>query len=84
MTVYKAIGKEANAAADLAVSLLKGGTPTTNDKIDNGSKTIPAIFETPVAVTKDNIKQYLGQVDFPKRADICAGKVAAACSKAGL
>jgi D-xylose transport system substrate-binding protein len=84
MTVYKAIGKEANAAADLAVSLLKGDKPTTKDKIDNGSKTIPAVFETPVAVTKDNIKQYLGQVDFPKKSEICAGKVAAACSKAGL
>jgi hypothetical protein len=37
-----------------------------------------------VAVTKDNIKQYFGQVDYPKRKDICAGKVAAACTKAGL
>ena len=30
---------------------------------------------TPVAVTKDNIKQYVGEIDFPKKDEICAGKV---------
>jgi hypothetical protein len=37
-----------------------------------------------VAVTKDNIKDYLGEVDFPKKEEICAGKVAAECTKLGL
>jgi hypothetical protein len=42
------------------------------------------VFEQPVAVTKDNIKQYIGNVDFPTKAQICAGDVAAKCKAAGL
>src|SRR5215208_7174456 len=84
MTVYKAIKKEADAAAKIAIALAKGETPSVPDKIDNGSKTIPAQFETPVAVTKDNIKDYLGEADFPKKEEICAGKLAADCQKLGL
>ena len=42
------------------------------------------MLETPVAVTKDNISQYFGNPDYPKRDDICAGKVAANCKKLGL
>jgi D-xylose transport system substrate-binding protein len=84
MTVYKAIKKEADAAAKIAIALLKGQTPTTSDEIDNGNKTIPAQFEAPVAVTKDNIKDYLGEVDFPKRDQICSGKLASKCKSIGL
>jgi D-xylose transport system substrate-binding protein len=84
MTVYKAIEKEANAAAKIAIALLKGEKPTVSGTIDNGKTTIPAQFETPVAVTKDNIKDYLGAVDFPKKADICAGKAASKCTALGL
>ena len=72
MTVYKAIKAEAEAAAQLAVSLAKGETPSgADDKIDNGTKQVPSILLTPVAVTKDNIQ-------------ICTGKYAAACKKAGI
>jgi D-xylose transport system substrate-binding protein len=84
MTVYKAIKKEADAAAKLAIALAKGDKPTASDSINNGKKDVPAEFETPVSVTKDNIKDYIGEPDFPKKEDICAGKVAAACTKAGL
>jgi len=84
MTVYKAIKKEADAAAKLAIALAKGQTPSAPDSINNGSRDVPSIFETPVAVTKDNIKQYIGQPDYPKKEEICAGKVASDCSKVGL
>jgi D-xylose transport system substrate-binding protein len=84
MTVYKAIKKEADAAAKLAIALAKGEKPTAPDKINNGTKDIPAVFETPVAVTKDSIKDYLGEPDFPKKEEICAGKLAANCTKLGL
>jgi D-xylose transport system substrate-binding protein len=85
MTVYKAIKKETDAAAALAVQLLKGQTPSNaTDKVNNGNKDVPSILLQPVAVTKDNIKDYIGQADFPKKEDICAGKVAAKCSAAGL
>ena len=42
------------------------------------------MFLDPVAVTKDNISEYLGEPDFPKKEEICAGKLAAACTEAGL
>ncbi|MEA2126218.1 MAG: hypothetical protein QOI80_3000, partial [Solirubrobacteraceae bacterium] len=37
-----------------------------------------------VAVTKDTIKQYVGAADFPKKAEICAGKLASKCKALGL
>jgi D-xylose transport system substrate-binding protein len=84
MTVYKAIKKEADAAAKLAIALAKGETPSAPDKINNESKDIPAVFLDPVPVTKDNIKDYLGEPDFPKKEEICAGKLTSACSDVGL
>jgi len=85
MTVYKAIKKETDASAALAVSLLKGEKPTgVTSSVNNGNKDVPAILEEPVAVTKDNIKDYIGEADFPKKEDICAGKVAEKCTAAGL
>jgi D-xylose transport system substrate-binding protein len=84
MTVYKAIKKEADAAAKLAIALAKGETPDAPDTINNGSKDVPSVFLEPVAVTKDNISEYLGEPDFPKKEDICAGKLAAKCEQAGI
>jgi len=84
MTVYKAIKKEADAAAKIAIALAKGENPTVASSINNGSKDVPSQFETPVPVTKDNIKDYLGEADFPKKEEICAGKLAAECQKLGL
>jgi D-xylose transport system substrate-binding protein len=84
MTVYKAIKKEADAAAKLAIALINGETPEAPDKVDNGTKEVPSVFEEPVAVDKDNISEYLGEPDFPTKEDICAGKLAAKCEELGL
>ena len=84
MTVYKAVKKEADAASKLAIALAKGQKPSAPTSIDNGTKKVPTVLETPVAVTKKNIKQYIGQPDFPTKEQICAGKVAQQCSKVGL
>ncbi len=85
MTVYKAIKKEADAASQLAIALAKGTTPKqATTKVNNQSRDVPSVLLEPVPVTKDNIKQYLGEVDFPKKEEICAGKLASACTKAGL
>ncbi|HYM57670.1 MAG TPA: substrate-binding domain-containing protein [Solirubrobacteraceae bacterium] len=85
MTVYKAIKKEADAAAKLAIALAKGETPQgATAKVNNENRDVPAVLLEPVAVTKDNIKEYLGEPDFPKKEEICAGKLASACTEAGL
>ena len=84
MTVYKAIKKEADAAAKLAIALINGETPEAPDSVNNGTKDVPSVFEEPVAVNKDNIGEYLGEPDFPKKEEICAGKLAAKCTELGL
>ncbi len=85
MTVYKAIKKEADAAAALAISLAKGEEPTgVTGSVNNENRDVPAVLLEPVAVTKDTIKEYVGEPDFPKQSEICAGKLAAKCKDAGL
>ena len=85
MTVYKAIKKEADAAAELAIALAKGEEPAVETTpIDNGTEEVPSVLLEPVSVTKDNISEYLGEPDFPTKEDICAGKVAAKCEELGL
>jgi D-xylose transport system substrate-binding protein len=85
MTVYKAIQKEVDAAASLAVPLAKGEKPNVQTTtIDNGKHKVPSILETPVSVTKDNISKYFGAPDYPTKQDICTGKFASGCQKLGL
>ncbi len=85
MTVYKPIAQEADAAAKLAISLAKGQTPAAPaDTTNNQKKDVPSILLTPVSVTKDTVKNYTTQPDFPKPEEICAGKVASACSANGV
>ena len=85
MTVYKAIKAEAEAAAELAVSLAKGETPSgADEQIDNGMKQVPSILLTPVAVTKDNIQDTIIKDQFWTVDQICTGKYAAGCKEAGI
>ena len=79
MTVYKAVRTEANDAAALAISLLKGGKATgVNGKTNDGVRNVPSVLATPVAITKANW-------DFPikdgylKRSDVCNGVYAKLC-----
>ena len=84
MTVYKAVKKEADAAAKVAIALAQGKTPAAPDTADNkGSKT-PSVLLTPVAVTKANINDTVIKDGFLKTSDICQGKYAQYCSSAGL
>jgi D-xylose transport system substrate-binding protein len=85
MTVYKAIQKEADAAAELAIALAKGEEVTTETvPIDNGTEEVPSVLLEPVPVTKDNIGEYFGNPDYPTQEDVCAGKVAPKCEALGL
>ena len=85
VSVYKPTKKEADAAAELAIALAKGEKLTAQTTpVDNKTREVPSVLLEPIAITKDNIKEYLGEVDFPKVEDICAGKVAAKCKEIGL
>ena len=79
MTVYKAIDKEAKAAADLA-GALSNGTPTAS--LTNGATVkipvtggvgVPSVLEQPVAVDKTNINDTVIKDGFVTKADVCKG-----------
>jgi D-xylose transport system substrate-binding protein len=87
MTVYKAVQKEADAASQLAIALIKG-QDTAN--IVNGSvkdtvlnKDVPSALETPVSITKTNVKDVIDD-GFQKASDVCTAAYAAACTTAGI
>jgi D-xylose transport system substrate-binding protein len=85
MTVYKAIKPEAEKAAELAVALAKGDTPpAAADKVNNGTKDVASILLNPVSVTTDNINDTIVKDGFWSVDEICTGKYAAACKKAGI
>ena len=88
MTVYKAIKPEAEQAAELAVNLVNGNTSAADGlataKVNNGTKDVASILLTPVAVTKDNIKDTIIKDNFHPVDQICSGAAASACQAAGI
>lgn len=87
MTVYKAIKPEAEAAAELAVSLARGeDIPSTFEisPVNNGFKDVDSILLTPIAVTKDNIADTIVADGFWSVDEICTADFADACAEAGL
>lgn len=88
MTVYKAIKPEAEAAATLAVALLRGEQAPSglvNTKTANGSAgDVPSVIMDPVAVTKDNINDTIIKDKFWTASQICTGQYAAGCKAAGI
>jgi D-xylose transport system substrate-binding protein len=89
-SVYKAVYKEAQDAAAMAVILLAGQTPppallnaTTTDPA-NSSITEPASLITPEWVTAANMESTVVKDGFDKASAICAIAGASACSAAGI
>ena len=80
MTVYKAIKKEADAAAKLAIAIVKGqkARPGVNGKTFDGKKNVPSVLLTPVAITKKNYKLLFSD-GFLKKSDVCVGQYAKYC-----
>jgi D-xylose transport system substrate-binding protein len=81
MTVYKAIRAEAQAAADLAVAILRDENPDqyVTDTVDNGTNDIPSVLLTPVAVTDDNIAETVIADGFRTWEEICTGEIEEFC-----
>jgi D-xylose transport system substrate-binding protein len=84
MTVYKPVKQEADAAAKAAIALINGQTPQTTSTVKNGSAQTPAVLLNPISLTKSNIKQTVLKDGFLTRGQICVGKFAADCTKAGI
>jgi D-xylose transport system substrate-binding protein len=86
MTVYKAVAKEADAAAKLAIALSKGEKPAAglvNGESDDGTRKVPSVLLEPQAITKDNIDVPIKD-GFLKREEVCTGKFSSLCDEAGL
>ena len=87
MTVYKAVKKEADAAAALAIALIQGkdgaslATATVKDTVLN--KDVPSSLQTPVAIYKDTVKDVITD-GYQKAADVCTAAFKAACTAAGV
>jgi len=81
MTVYKGIKAEADAAASLAIALVKGTDTAAmvTSTVNNGTKDVPAVLLTPVSVTKDNIAETVIADGFRTWAEICVGDFAQYC-----
>lgn len=87
MTVYKAIRPEAEAAAELAVTLCQGGTfpaDRFNSRVNNARIDVPSILLKPIAVTRDNITSTVIADQFWSIAQICTPEFASACAAASL
>jgi D-xylose transport system substrate-binding protein len=88
MTVYKAIKKEADAASQLAIALIKGESPssslvngTVKDTVANVD--VPSALQTPQAIFKDSVKDVIAD-GFWKASDICTGEYQALCRANGV
>ena len=87
MTVYKAVKPEAEAAAQLAVALVRGEDPPSglvNEQIDNGQKEVPSVILDPVAVTRDNIQDTIVKDRYWTADQICTSRYQSACQEAGI
>ncbi|HEX8440563.1 sugar ABC transporter substrate-binding protein [Archangium sp.] len=87
VTIYKAIKPEAEAAAELAVTLARGQPPEAgkvNGKVNNGKKDVPSILLEPVAVTRENVKSTVVADGFWTAEQLCTGAYQQACKSAQL
>jgi D-xylose transport system substrate-binding protein len=87
MTIYLAIKQQAESAAQLAVSAVRGEEPPgglVGDKTDNGAGQVPTVLLDPIAVTKDNIADTIIKDNFHTADEICTGKFASDCQEAKI
>lgn len=80
MTIYKPIKIEANKAAQLAVDLINGKSPSDTSDFQ-GVKSY--IFD-PIVVTKDKVASTVVADGFYTAAQICTSQYAAACATLGI
>ena len=85
MTVYKAIKKEADAAAALSVGLAKGEQGSAPDTVKDpeSGKDVPSVLLAPQAITIDNVNDVVAD-GYVTKDELCTGAYAAKCTEAGV
>lgn len=88
LTIFKDVSKEAKAAAQLAIDLIKGDTAAAN-KLASGSlkdpkngRTIPSLLLPAQVITKKNVQDVI-KAGALTAAEICKG-IESACKSAGI
>jgi D-xylose transport system substrate-binding protein len=87
-TVFKNVDLEAEAAAKLAVAILKNdgsAKSLVNGEVTDtqANKKVPSVFATPVWITQDNINEPF-DAGYTTVAKVCTPAFADACTKLGL
>ncbi|MGL4306744.1 MAG: sugar ABC transporter substrate-binding protein [Mycobacteriaceae bacterium] len=85
VTVYKAIKKEAQAAAALAISLSKGEKVEVNGTVTDTElqNDVPSVLLTPQAIYRENINDVLTD-GFVTKAELCIGEFSQLCTEYGV
>jgi D-xylose transport system substrate-binding protein len=86
-TIYLAIKQQAETSAELAVAAAEGKAAPSglvNAQVDNGLKKVPSVLLSPIAVTKDNIKDTVIKDGFLMPSEVCTGPYKKMCSEAGI
>jgi D-xylose transport system substrate-binding protein len=84
-SIYKPYKLEADAAIKAMVEIANGGQPTTTGTVKDtqANVDVPAILETPITITKDNVADPIKGGDVSKD-EVCTGSYAAKCAAAGI
>ena len=82
-TVYKPISQEANAAAALAISLVKGKKAAAKGVVMDGTRHVASVLLIPTTITKKNVEVTVTD-GFRTAAEICAIAGAAVCAANGV
>ncbi|MEV5818172.1 substrate-binding domain-containing protein [Micromonospora harpali] len=85
MTVYKAVKKEADAAAELAIAVAKGEKKDTGQTVKDveGNRDVPAVLLEPKAIYKDNVKDVVAD-GFVTKEELCTAAYTKLCTEAGI
>jgi D-xylose transport system substrate-binding protein len=85
MTVYKPAAQEVEALVKLALALASNqkGDTTATSRDETGKRDVPSVLLDPVSITKANVKTPIAD-GAVKKAEVCTGKFAALCTKAGI
>jgi D-xylose transport system substrate-binding protein len=85
MTVYKAIKKEADAAAELAVGLAKGTKKAVSQTVKDpeSGRSVDSVLLEPKAIFFDSVKDVVAD-GFVTKAELCTAEFAAKCTTAGI
>lgn len=85
MTVYKAVKKEADAAAELAIGLAKGTKKPVSQKVTDpeSKREVPSVLLEPKAIYFDSVKDVVAD-GYVTKEELCTTAFAAKCAEAGI